>query len=239
MEPTCLFECRFLHYQSNKIYIQLSVSCYFLFCQNTGGCKLFVAIGSQDGRDPGVAHPAAGDMRTAEGNPCERSLVHVFSSTGAVEICSASQWWFNYIIIILHNRTRTNGQIKECVSDREERINEDNYRFCTRQLIRNCLLTHRQVILIPSRDRSIFGIREFLGVFGDCVQFYCSGRSSFAEPKYAGELNRLVSLSLVWFTNNVYRCCYDHRDICNNQAQTVLDLSKKTPRTTNASAYLD
>jgi hypothetical protein len=61
----------------------------------------------------------------------------------------------------------------------------------------------------------------------------------FAEPKYAGELNRLASLNLVWFTNNIYRCCYDHRDIRNNQAQTGLELSKETPRITDASAYLD
>jgi hypothetical protein len=46
-------------------------------------------------------------------------------------------------------------------------------------------------------------------------------------------------LNLVRFTDNIYRCCYDHRDIRNNQAQTDLDLSKETPRTTNASAYLD
>jgi hypothetical protein len=46
-------------------------------------------------------------------------------------------------------------------------------------------------------------------------------------------------LILAWFTNNIYRCCYDHRDIRNNQAQTVLNLSKGTPRITNASAYLD
>jgi hypothetical protein len=93
--------------------------------------------------------------------------------------------------------------------------------------------------MIPSRGRSIFGVREFRGVFGDCVQLHCSGCSPFAEPKYAGELNRLASLSLAWFTNDVYRCCYDHWDIRNNQAQTDLDLSKETPRTTDASAYLE
>jgi hypothetical protein len=30
------------------------------------------------------------------------------------------------------------GQIKECVSNGEERINEDNYRFCRRQPIHDC-----------------------------------------------------------------------------------------------------